>query len=187
MFSLTLFCNGHFRVSKPFSSGCFLATAHGDAMQVNAKNPFLSMRRRADSKNIKMMKTMSARIIFLWFMALVFIHTAGCAERPLENAFKGEYSTAKNNKVINEYCKSCHIHKNFDPESHVQSVRSDYKRTYFRNAKECRACHYLEKDWVTNSYNRKTRSPLHANRGAFRDFERTGLREMKNGASGKEE
>lgn len=120
------------------------------------------------------------RVIFflVFFPALVFF-MAGCAERSIEDAFHGKFSSSKNNEVINEYCQSCHIHKNFDPAEHMGSVRSHYKRPYFRKTRECRACHYIEKNWVTDNYHRKTRNPGKANRGAYRDFERTEIKQMK--------
>ncbi len=120
------------------------------------------------------------RVVFCWVIwaALIFF-MAGCADRRIENAFHGKFASTENNKVINEYCKSCHIHKNFDPTDHIKAVRSNYKRTYFRRARECRACHYIEKNWVTNNYYRKTRNPKKANRGAFRDFEHAEIKQMK--------
>ncbi|GJL77398.1 MAG: hypothetical protein NPINA01_03870 [Nitrospinaceae bacterium] len=81
--------------------------------------------------------------------------------------------------MINEYCKSCHIHKNFDPLEHVGLIRKNYKRVYFRKARECRACHYIEKNWVTNNYHRKTRNPKDANKGDYRDFEHAEIKQMK--------
>jgi hypothetical protein len=61
----------------------------------------------------------------------------------------------------------------------VRSVRPDYKRTYFRRARQCKACHYLEKNWVTNNYHRKTRSPKNANKGSYKDFEHAQIKQMK--------
>lgn len=122
----------------------------------------------------------SYRVIFCGvILATLIFFTTGCADRRIENAFHGKFASTENNKVINEYCKSCHIHKTFDPTDHIQAVRSNYKRPYFRRARECRACHYLEKNWVTNNYYRKTRNPKKANQGAFRDFEHAEIKQMK--------
>jgi hypothetical protein len=112
-------------------------------------------------------------------LAALIVLTTGCAERRIEDAFQGKFASAENNKVINEYCKSCHIHKTFDPSDHMGSIRNDYKRPYFRRTHECRACHYIEKNWVTNNYYRKTRNPKKANRGVFRDFEHAEIKQMK--------
>ena len=90
----------------------------------------------------------------------------------LARAFQGEFNSQRNNKVISEYCTSCHIHKEFDSEQHVAEVRPEYRRRLFRTTTECRACHYLEKRWVHNTVLRKTRRPQEANRGDFKEFEK---------------
>jgi hypothetical protein len=96
----------------------------------------------------------------------------GCSNVEVEQAFKGEFRAGKSNKIIGEYCQSCHIHKDFDPALHVSKVRSLYKRPVFRKAQECQSCHYIEKDWMHNQHERKTRMPDDANRGKFRKFEK---------------
>ncbi len=106
------------------------------------------------------------------FVVWLLLFGSGCADRQLENAFHGDYSVEKNNKIINEYCKSCHIHKNFEPDDHIASMREAYRRPFFKRARQCRSCHYLEKDWVRNRYDRKTRYPAKANKGAYRGFEK---------------
>ena len=116
------------------------------------------------------------------FLAFLIVVMSGCAERRIEDAFDGKFSAAKNNNIINDYCKSCHIHKNFDPAAHVRSVRADYKRPYFRRARQCKACHYIEKNWVTNNYHRKTRNPKKANKGSYKDFEHAEIKQMKKNA-----
>ena len=103
----------------------------------------------------------------IWFAIL-----SGCAPMELEKAFKGDLPPGKANKVIGNYCQSCHIHKGFDPLLHVASVRSLYKRRVFRKSRECRSCHYLEKNWIHNQHKRKTRMPGDANRGKFKKFEK---------------
>jgi hypothetical protein len=117
----------------------------------------------------------------LIFIALGLLVVSGCSDLSLENAFDGDYSVQKNNEVIGNYCQSCHIHKDFEAEAHMEARRVEYKRTYFRKAVECRSCHYLEKGWVRNHYLRKTRSPDDANRGLYRKFERKELKEMSKG------
>jgi len=119
------------------------------------------------------------KAVCLAFLGFLIVVMSGCAERRIEDAFKGKFSPAKNNNIINDYCKSCHIHKNFDPAAHVRSVRADYKRPFFRRARQCKACHYIEKNWVTNNYHRKTRNPNKANRGSYKDFEQAQIKKMK--------
>ena len=101
-----------------------------------------------------------------------FAILSGCAPMELEKAFKGDLPPGKANKIIGTYCQSCHIHKGFDPLLHVASVRSLYKRRVFRKSRECRSCHYLEKNWMHNQHKRKTRMPGDANRGKFKKFEK---------------
>jgi len=96
----------------------------------------------------------------------------GCSHIEVEKAFKGDLRPGKANKVIGNYCQSCHIHKDFDPLLHVTNVRSLYKRRVFRKSRECRSCHYIEKDWMHNQHERKTRMPDDANRGKFKKFEK---------------
>ena len=115
-------------------------------------------------------------IIFLPFM-LVFV--ASCSTVQLEKAFKGKYSPVKNNKTINSYCQSCHIHRNFNPGEHILEVRTTYRRSLYRSAKECRICHYVEKIWIQNEMLRKTRHPYSIDRGLFRKFERDELKKIK--------
>lgn len=105
----------------------------------------------------------------------------GCADKPLDNAFQGEFPTSKGNRIITEYCQSCHIHKDFESEPHVQDIRIEYRRTYFRGTQECRSCHFLENDWVHNNVNRNTRFPRDANRGVYRKFEKEEMKRKKKG------
>ena len=108
-------------------------------------------------------------VIFL--VGFLFLET-GCSQLELTRAFQGEFNSERNNKVIGEYCTSCHIHKEFDSEQHVTEVRPKYRRRLFRITTECRTCHYLEKHWVYNRVLRKTRRPQEANQGGFREFEK---------------
>ncbi len=110
------------------------------------------------------------------FFVIVMILGAGCSDFELARAFKGEFNSQKNNKVIGEYCTSCHIHKEFDSAEHVAKVRPEYRRKLFRATAECRVCHYLEKQWVHNGVLRKTRRPQEANRGAFKEFEKENIK-----------
>tara|TARA_Y100001934_G_scaffold230099_1_gene277474 strand:+ start:1012 stop:1428 length:417 start_codon:yes stop_codon:yes gene_type:complete len=113
--------------------------------------------------------------LFLVLLAIL----SGCTNLEVEKAFKGELRPGKANKVIGEYCQTCHIHRDFDPSLHVSKVRSLYKRTIFRKARECRSCHYIEKDWMNNQHERKTRMPEDANRGKFKKFEKKHMRRLR--------
>ena len=112
------------------------------------------------------------------FFTLVL--ATGCIKSELPSAFEGEFGGEKNNKVISEYCTSCHIHKDFPSKGHVQKIRLKYKRKLFRKAKECRICHYIEREWSYNHIFRKTRRPGQVNRGGFKTFEKEILKSFKN-------
>ena len=116
------------------------------------------------------------KIIFSVFLLVIL---SGCSIADVERAFKGDFQPGKANKVITEYCQSCHIHRDFDPPFHVSKVRSLYKRTVFRKARECRSCHYIEKDWMNNQHERKTRMPEDANRGKFKKFEKKEISRLR--------
>ena len=111
----------------------------------------------------------------------VFLLTilAGCSHIEVEQAFKGNFRPGKANKVIGEYCQSCHIHQDFDSLLHVSKVRGFYKSPVFRKARECRSCHYIEKRWMYNQHKRKTRMPGDANRGKFRKFEKKEISRLR--------
>ncbi len=112
-------------------------------------------------------------------LAILLLAGLGCAEVEVTEAFKGNFEKSKGNKVITDYCQSCHIHKDFDSTEHMVEVQLDYKRTVFKNAEECRVCHYLEKHLVYDQFLRKTRRPGDANRGKFKSFEKKELVKMK--------
>lgn len=103
----------------------------------------------------------------------------GCYAQKIETAFEEEVSPVESNRIINNYCRSCHIHRNFNASGHVEEQVRLYKRKVFRYATECRTCHYLEKKFSLNDFTRKTRRPEEANHGKFRDFEREVLETQK--------
>jgi len=115
-----------------------------------------------------------------WFCVLVLIGiNVGCYTQKIEHAFNGEFSAADSNKIIFDYCRSCHIHRNFDSVGHVEEQSLLYKRKVFRFATECRTCHYLEKQFALNDFTRKTRRPREANLGEFKGFELETLKDQK--------
>jgi hypothetical protein len=116
-----------------------------------------------------------------FFWVLFLLSVSGCTHVEVEKAFKGDLRPGKANKIIGEYCQSCHIHKDFDPPLHVSKVRNLYNRPVFKKARECRSCHYIEKNWMHNQHERKTRMPDDANRGKFRKFENKELSRKRRG------
>jgi len=106
-------------------------------------------------------------LITVFALGLIF---SGCYTKKIEKAFDGDFTKEKNNRMINEYCQSCHIHKNFVPAPHIAKLSRKYKMKIFRRATECRTCHYLEKKFAENDFSRKTRTPAQVNRGKYRGF-----------------
>ncbi len=117
--------------------------------------------------------------VMLGILLLLWVVGAGCYTKNIEEAFNGEFSARENNRVISEYCQSCHLHRDFIPETHLADQVLAYQRKVFRLAEECRICHYLEKQFMLNDFTRKTRRPKDANRGKFRKFERETLKSQK--------
>ncbi len=107
-----------------------------------------------------------------FLMAFLLVLFTGCTNVDVEKAFNGDLRPGQANKIIGEYCQSCHIHKDFDPPLHVSKVRNLYNRPAFKKARECRSCHYIEKNWMHNQHERKTRMPEDVNRGKFKNFKR---------------
>jgi len=103
----------------------------------------------------------------------------GCYTQQIEKAFDDDVSAVYSNRTINDYCRSCHIHRNFSSAGHVEEKSALYKRKVFRYATECRTCHYLEKKFTLNDFTRKTRRPQEANRGKFKKFELKILKSQK--------
>lgn len=104
---------------------------------------------------------------------------AGCYTMQVERAFQGEFEPYENNRIINEYCLSCHLHRNFNSTTHVEEVSLKYNRKVFRYATECRVCHLVERHWYLNDFIRKTRRPQEANQGVYEEFERDYLESQK--------
>jgi len=115
---------------------------------------------------------------WLWIFALIGM-SVGCYTQKIEKAFDGDFVAADSNKMINDYCRSCHIHRDFNSTGHVEEKSLLYKRKVFRYATECRTCHYLEKQFSLNDFTRKTRRPEEANQGKFKKFELDILRAQK--------
>lgn len=79
----------------------------------------------------------------------VFI-LASCSTPLLEQAFKTSMEAGESTEVIGEYCISCHVHKDFEPETHVKKARAEYSSPPYTAAVECRVCHTYSKTWLLN-------------------------------------
>jgi len=109
-------------------------------------------------------------LVCLLLATLFGLTLSGCRTIWIEDAFDGDFSLVKNNKIINEYCQSCHIHKDFVAEDHIKKIRPKYSMKIFRTTTECRTCHYIEKKFYENDFSRKTRTPSQVKRGKYRNF-----------------
>lgn len=107
---------------------------------------------------------------WFWIAALAGM-SLGCYTQKIETAFEGEMAPIESNRMINEYCQSCHIHRDFSSAGHIEEKSALYKRKVFRYATECHTCHYLEKKFSLNDFTRKTRRPEEANQGKYKEYE----------------
>ena len=81
------------------------------------------------------------------FCAVLIGIIASCSTPFLEKAFEGEFSGVENNRIIFEYCQSCHVHKELIPSTHVAEKNDLYRSRMFRETKECRTCHYITENF----------------------------------------
>ena len=99
------------------------------------------------------------RLLRISAFCVLLIGISGCGSAPIEKAFEGEFSEIENNKVIFDYCQSCHVHRKLIPATHVSEKTGLYQNNKFRETKECRTCHYL-KDHFLGDFERKTIRPI---------------------------
>ncbi len=81
-----------------------------------------------------------------------------CHPKPLDDALRGNLAADEGNRVITEYCQSCHIHRDFDPQRHVERAQSLYDRPPYVSTHECQLCHVARKD-TWGSRHRRTLWP----------------------------
>ena len=115
---------------------------------------------------------------FKIFLLLLFL-SLGCNTVDVEKAFNGEFSRAKNNKLINNYCLNCHVHKDFNAQDHIIEKRKSYKKSFYRKTSDCKTCHYVEKIWSRNDLKRKTRYPALVGKGQFLEYEHKEKKKQK--------
>lgn len=89
------------------------------------------------------MKSLQNFLIYTFFVLLII----GCGSTPFKKAFKGKFAEVENNRIIYDYCQSCHVHRNLIPATHVEEKSELYKSEKFRKTKECRTCHYIKKNF----------------------------------------
>tara|TARA_B100000686_G_scaffold354036_1_gene462285 strand:+ start:3859 stop:4239 length:381 start_codon:yes stop_codon:yes gene_type:complete len=125
-----------------------------------------------------MFMTTGMRFAFI-IMGLGVATLWGCYTLKVEDAFNQKFSSFENNRIINDYCQSCHIHRDFNPGKHVLAMRAKYRRTLYRKTSECHVCHYVKPILGREELARKTRHPRDVERGRFRRFEKEELRRIK--------
>ena len=83
-----------------------------------------------------------------WFIPVVGVAVAAslfavasCTRDPLKEALAGKYLATENNRIISNYCQTCHVHRNFALETHVGAMKREYSVRTLREAEECRDCH----------------------------------------------
>jgi len=78
-------------------------------------------------------------------LLLAMLATSACVSSKLEKAFSGGLEAEESDKLISEYCVTCHVHKSFDPETHVFNVKYRYEDKKYAGKTECRICHTYSK------------------------------------------
>jgi len=79
--------------------------------------------------------------------ALIACLMTSCASSQVEKAFGGSLPRADAQKIIIEYCQSCHLHKSFDAEKHLAAVRPKYNSEPHKTAEVCQTCHSYTTDF----------------------------------------
>lgn len=98
------------------------------------------------------------RTWFLLCSLCALLSLTACQPRPLDEALRGRLALAEGNRVITEYCQSCHIHRAFDPLRHTERVQTLYDRPPYTDTVECQVCHVARRD-TRGSRHRRTLWP----------------------------
>jgi hypothetical protein len=106
----------------------------------------------------------SVRHASLLLFISVLLNLSACRPQPLVDALNGRFPPEDNNRVITEYCQSCHIHRAFDDLSHVPQVQTLYDRSPYTEATQCRNCHLVHKN-TWGARRRKTIWPAEVAKG----------------------
>ncbi len=107
------------------------------------------------------MKRYVCALSFLFFVASLF---SGCATPPVEDAFSGDLTEEKSNRVIADYCVTCHVHKDFQAEDHMKRIVFQYSNPKYTEAKACTTCHSYSKSFWLETEHRGTIHPDDENR-----------------------
>lgn len=71
---------------------------------------------------------------------------SGCASTEVDKAFRGDMESFKETTVIVGYCQSCHVHRKFNPSTHLIQKPPLYKEPPFTEASDCKTCHSIKRN-----------------------------------------
>lgn len=91
--------------------------------------------------------------------AAIVLGLASCKKDPLEQALSGKFLASENNRVISNYCRSCHVHRDFAAANHMAGVRPRYTVRKYREAEECRDCHGVKSGFFGPAHRRTLHPP----------------------------
>ncbi|MBI4642079.1 MAG: hypothetical protein HY731_15435 [Candidatus Tectomicrobia bacterium] len=94
----------------------------------------------------------------------VALFLTGCTTPRIEKAFRGKLGETEDNRVITEYCQSCHTHRNQPLSTHITDMTLLYDQKPYSEARECSVCHSLDKSFL-GFLSRKTTRPLSPSHG----------------------
>ncbi|MBI3795085.1 MAG: hypothetical protein HY280_10230 [Nitrospinae bacterium] len=79
-------------------------------------------------------------------LALALAFAASCTTPDIEKAFDSDMKAEQSDKIIVEYCQSCHNHKKFISSAHYEEIKK--KQPDSGNTVQCRVCHTYSKNWI---------------------------------------
>ncbi|HJM43073.1 MAG: hypothetical protein QGH70_01660 [Nitrospinota bacterium] len=84
---------------------------------------------------------------------------ASCTKDPLKQALSGKFLASENNRVISNYCRSCHVHRDFAAANHMAVIKPRYRVRKYREAEECRDCHSVKFGFFGPAHRRTLHPP----------------------------
>ncbi len=97
-----------------------------------------------------------------WFLASVacLLLVSACQRKPIEEAVRGAFPPAEENLVVKTYCRSCHVHVEFNEREHVRKVSLRYaEKSPLRTATRCLQCHLVRPETLFKQEARSTVFP----------------------------
>jgi hypothetical protein len=84
--------------------------------------------------------------IRLGLMILLAAFLAACATSEVDKAFGGKLEPFKETTAIVDYCQGCHVHRKFNPSSHMAEKPFQYKTLPYSAAGDCKTCHEIKRN-----------------------------------------